>query len=138
MRIIVPIVFASLFLQSCKHEQSTSDASGRLPFGNIDAPKDNSEARGSVILGGWALCEDGIQRVRFYLDRQFVVEATLGVSRPDVAKVFPAIEGNGSSGWGGVVDLSKVSPGQHQLIVQARSNTGATADLGVRNIVVVK
>ena len=64
----------------------TGASASRLPFGVVDLPHSGETLRGTTRLGGWALSEDSIERVALYVDRNYVVAATLGGARPDVAK----------------------------------------------------
>ena len=82
----------------------------------------------SSMVGGWALAEDGVQRVAIYVDKQFVTFATLGGDRPDIAKAFPAFANAGKSGWNVVVDLSSMIEGDHEMVVQVKSKGGSVHD----------
>lgn len=99
------------------------------PFlGSVDVPKRGGTLRGSTMVGGWALAEDGVQRVAIYVDKQFVTFATLGGDRPDIAKAFPAFANAGKSGWNVVVDLSSMIEGDHEMVVQVKSKGGSVHD----------
>ena len=101
-----------------------------LPFGVVDSPRPGEALRGRSTLGGWALSESGIESVAVYLDRTLAGFATLGVSRPDVQKSFPAFPGAAEAGWQLDFDVTGMKPGPHELEIQARSRQGATRDLG--------
>jgi N-acetylmuramoyl-L-alanine amidase len=106
-------------------------SSGLEPIlGSVDVPK-----RGSIldapntVAGGWAIAEDGVQRVAIYIDKQFITYASLGGDRPDIAKAFPSFPNPGKSGWNVVLDLSSMLEGDHDLVVQVKSNGGNVHDL---------
>jgi len=101
------------------------------PFlGSVDVPKRGSALQGpTVIAGGWALAEDGVQRVEIYIDKQFVTYATLGGDRPDIAKLFPSFPNPGKSGWNAVVDVSSLTNGDHELVAQIKSKAGNVHEL---------
>jgi uncharacterized membrane protein YtjA (UPF0391 family) len=122
---LVVVVLACLLGCSSRDVRSV-----RLPFGYLDTVKPGSELKSIVRLQGWALSEDGIAKVCFYIDRSQVgcsIDASL--SRPDVAKVFPAIGSAGNSGYDIVFDTTTFPAGAHELTVQAVSKTGGTRDL---------
>ena len=87
-------------------------------------------------MAGWALSEAGIQSVAVYMDRNLAAFAMLGVDRPDVQKVFPAIPGSATAGWRLTFDATGIQPGRHEILVQARSREGATRDLGVATVTI--
>jgi hypothetical protein len=108
-----------------------------LPFGVVDSPHPGEALRGRATLRGWALSESEIESVAVYLDRSLAGFATLGVSRPDVQKAFPAFPGAAEAGWQLDFDVTGMKPGPHELEIQARSKQGATRDLGDVAVTVV-
>lgn len=109
-----------------------------LPFGVMDEPRSGEALRGTVQLRGWALSESGMAQILVYVDRNFAVAATLGGSRPDVAKAYPAFANRPDSGWVAILDTSKFPAGAHEVVVQGTGNNGATRDLGDINVTIVK
>jgi hypothetical protein len=110
----------------------------KLPFGVVDTPHSGDTLRGAVGVGGWALSEDGIGRVAIYIDRKYVVTATLAGSRPDVAGVYRDVPEAGSSGWNAVVDTAAFTPGAHEIVVQAQSKQGGSRDIGAITVTLAK
>jgi hypothetical protein len=108
-----------------------------LPFGVVDSPHTGDTLRGHSTLRGWALAESEIESVAVYMDRTLAGFATLGVSRPDVQKVYPAFPGAAEAGWQLDFDVTGMKPGPHELEIQARSRQGATRDLGTVAVTVV-
>jgi hypothetical protein len=132
----------SLCLLAAGCERSGGNSSGghpALPFGDINGPTNGAVLKKTVHahVAGWVLSEDAIEEVAVYIDRKYVAGATLGVRRPDVAKVYPQFIDSASSGWQAAFEISNISEGTHQLIVQGRSKKGAIADLGKLAISVV-
>lgn len=127
-------VVAALISLSCGGPQSTaaeqSTATSKLPFGYVESPHPGETVRGQWPVQGWALSESGVKTVDIFVDRAYVGTAQVGVSRPDVEKAYPNIKNAGVAGWTYTLDVSAVSPGAHELIVQARSNESRTRDLG--------
>jgi hypothetical protein len=82
----------------------------------------------TVAAGGWAVAETGVQRVALYIDQQFVGFAALGGGRPDIAKAYPSFPDAGRSGWNVVIDLSRFTEGDHQIIMQVKTKAGNVHD----------
>jgi len=98
-------------------------------LGSLDVPTRGGTLQGStVIIGGWALAEDGVERVAIYVDKEFVTIASLGGDRPDIAKAFPAFANAGKSGWNIAVDFSSMSDGDHEMVMQVKSKGGNVHD----------
>jgi hypothetical protein len=110
----------------------------RLPFGSLDIPRSGETVTGTVGIGGWALSEDGISRVAIYVDRSYVLAATLGGPRPDVAKIYPTIPDAASSGFNAALDTSSFPAGSHEIVVQAYSKLGASRDIGTATVTITK
>jgi hypothetical protein len=102
----------------------------RLPFGVIDVPRSGETLHGTVNVGGWALSEDEISQVAIYVDRNYVLAATLRAPRPDVAKIYAALPDAAASGWNAPLDTASFPPGSHEIVVQAHSKHGASRDIG--------
>jgi hypothetical protein len=113
-------------------------------FGFVDTPADNtSGVSGALILGGWALDDVGVTRVRIFRDPVagepgaiFIGDATfVDGARPDVAAVFPAFPNASRAGWGLQI-LTNALPGggngTYRLLVVAEDTEGHTTLLGTR------
>jgi hypothetical protein len=122
-RLAVPLISFSFLLASC-------GSSNRLPMGYLDAPKTGETVRATYNVVGWAIDESGIHDVSIYVDRNLAGAAMIGQNRPDLTSGFPKINDAAKGGFVYSWDTTKASPGQHELIVQARSNDGATRDVG--------
>jgi len=97
-----------------------------LPFGGVD-PVGEPENDGTLKLTGWVLSEDPILTVALYIDRRYVSSARLQQPRPDVNRAYPAF-GSVNAGWAIEFD-TRLFPGDHELVVQARTVHDAVRDL---------
>jgi hypothetical protein len=116
-----------LLLLSCGgHENSTTPV--KLPVGFLDAPRNGDTIRGTTTIKGWALSEGGIRQVEIYLDRTFLGNANLQVSRPDLAQFpFPNPDKGGFEyEW----NTATIPPGPHEIVAQAHANDGGVRDVG--------
>lgn len=102
-----------------------------LPQGFVDQPVAGALPPGDLLVAGWALAPGGIEDVSIYADGRYVESAVLGFSRPDVAAAQPADPAAPTSGFQVLLASHRLPPGPVTLIVQARSRSGATRDLGV-------
>jgi hypothetical protein len=122
-----------LVVTCCTHSQPSE-----LPLGNVDS-KPGPNITGVVSVAGWAAAEDGIGKVCLYIDRQSAsCTESITVGRPDVAAAYPHIAGAGTSGWSIQFDSSGLSPGNHELLIQATTKSGATRDIGSMIVAVTK
>lgn len=138
MKLSVFLVLAFLMgLSGCGN--TDSKALAKLPIGYLDSPKAGETIRGTYRVAGWALVEGGIKDVSVYVDRNFVGQAALGQNRPDLEHPpYFAFPSPGSGGFVYPWDTSAVTLGPHELLVQARTNAGATRDLGIAPITVAR
>lgn len=114
-------------LGSCRHQSAASRPP--LPFGSVDIPAPKAVLQGPVQVAGWALSEQPIEEVAIYVDRKYIGDASLKLARPDVAAAKPGYKGSANSGWVTTLDTTSLAPGWHELVVQAKSQGGATRDL---------
>jgi len=102
----------------------------------VDLPQLNQLVKDRLIAYGWALSEDRIKRVSAYVDRIYVKDCTIGLSRPDVSQTFPSFPNSDQAGWTIGLDLSSLPEGKHELVFQAESEKGAIRDLGAIPIII--
>ena len=98
------------------------------PLMIIDSPKQNQKVDASTQIVGWAINTSGIKNVDVYVDGQFKSKATVGLSRPDVDKVYPGYSGGNSSGFNYNLDSNSIGGGNHQVMVKATGNDGAVTE----------
>jgi uncharacterized protein YjdB len=92
---------------------------------DIDFPKANSTNSKSIFVAGWALNKSGIKEVQILVDGQFKGDASIGASRPDVQRIFPAY-GQANSGYSYTLDFSSIGSGKHNLTVKAIGKDGTS------------
>jgi hypothetical protein len=112
----------------------------KLPEGYIDRPPLTEQAvfKGTASLEGWSFSDEGIEDVSVYIDRQHVASAQIGFQRADVAKAFPNEQYAKESGWRAIIDVTNLSPGPHNVVVQATSKNGAKRDIASFQALVTK
>jgi putative Ig domain-containing protein len=117
------------------------------PIGALDAPIDGSTVTGSVPVGGWALDDLGVSRIRIF--RAPVPPEAAGTlifigegsfvrgARPDVERIFRSTNNSDRAGWGYLL-LSNVLPnqgnGQFTLYAYADDPEGHSTLIGTKNI----
>ncbi len=105
------------------------NATNKPSLGCIDYPITDSNviiSNNQLNVSGWSLSGTGVQKVQLYLDNVYKADATLGIARPDVDKVFPGYVNGATSGYSGVIDISSVSDGIHTITVKSIANDGTT------------
>ena len=117
-----------------KWRVSSRHAAKEIPLepilGNLDAPQPGAMVRGSTVVGGWVIAETGVQRIALYVDGQFVRFEVAEEKRPDIAKMYPAFPGSSNAGWTTALDTSSMSDGEHQILAQVKTKSGAIRNLG--------
>jgi hypothetical protein len=91
---------------------------GQLDQGAIGAIDDVSErpqATGILVISGWALDPDRIERIKIYVDGVFVGNAVYGFPRPDITNEFPGFPDTFAPGWIFNLDTTKLSHGFHSV-----------------------
>ena len=126
---LVPVIIAAMLLSACGDEPRPrrQDPSRQNPpsKGVIDIPAENQVVGPSIIVGGWAIDESGIDRVRIYADDRLVASVPLTGARPDVEKIFPGYGPPGTlHGWGAEVDFGD-KVGYTTLRAEALDKNGA-------------
>jgi hypothetical protein len=106
------------------------------PFGSVDAPLANEAVSGMLPVEGWVFDDGEVARVEILVDGMPVQTATYGLSRPDVATVFPRAPEQ--IGFSSRLDTRQYANGQHQLVVRATDKAGNIAmlpgiSIGVHN-----
>jgi GT2 family glycosyltransferase len=91
-----------------------------------DSPGPNSPpVYGKIKFQGWAVAQSGIAKVEVAIGGK-LFPATIGISRPDVARSEYA--GSANSGYRVVVDISNLAPGLHTATIYATSERGSTTE----------
>jgi hypothetical protein len=81
-----------------------------------------------IKVKGWTLNSSGVKEVKVYLDGKYIGSAGSGIERLDVDKAYPGYPGGKNSGYEMVINKNEISPGKHELKVEAIGN-----DLSIRS-----
>jgi hypothetical protein len=111
-------------------------ASGDMlpPFGWLDAPIANQTLTASVPIAGWVLDDGEVAGVEVFVDGTAVGTGAYGLSRPDVATVYPHAPER--VGFSYALDTRRFADGPHELLVRATDKAGHVTALPEVPIVV--
>jgi hypothetical protein len=127
--LFIPVLLAGVF--ACRRDR-TARLSAPLPFGVVDSI-DEQQMDGTVRVIGWALSEDPIYTIGLYIDGRYITSARANLARPDVNKAYPAY-GDVKPGW--MIEFDGgMFPGEHELVVQVRTDHDAVRDLRQSRVV---
>ena len=104
-----------------------------VPIGHVDEPAPGSNVIGPVTVRGWAAAVEPIQRVSIIVDGSPVSSVALSGRRPDVDGSYPWFRFKDKE-WASTVDLSKLSPGPHEISVRAVESSGCDAEFDAISI----
>lgn len=92
----------------------------------IDEPFSNSNTKNKnqINVVGWSLDASGINKVQVFVDNAYKGDATIGLTRPDVNKVFPGYPEGTNSGYNYALNLLDISDGAHTLLVKSVGQNG--------------
>ena len=105
------------------------------PFGYVDVPQPGAQISGAADIAGWAFDDAAVSEVDVFMDGAAAGTATYGLSRPDVATVFPHAPVN--LGFDFRLDTTRYPNGLHVLTVKVldvQGNVASFPDVAV-NIV---
>ena len=107
------------------------------PFGFVEGihgtPHQNAGG-GLLPITGWALDDDGVERVEFYVDGLIAGLADFGRNRPDVELVFPGYPDGALVGFGFFLDSTLYANDLHQISARVTSNSGEVSWLNTITI----
>jgi putative Ig domain-containing protein/carboxypeptidase family protein len=119
----------------------------QAPFGALDLPLEGAQVSGAVAIGGWALDDLEVTRVRIYRDNVagepvgpiFIGNAVfVPGARPDVQLAYPNVSRSDRAGFGFVIltnTLPNQGNGNFRILVFADDAEGHVTLLGTRTIV---
>lgn len=84
--------------------------------------------RGVVEIRGWALANSGIDRVLIQIDGEPPAIASYGISRPDVVRSYPQVEGAEHSGYRFFWDTAGLREGPRAVRITAVARSGQTRE----------
>ena len=103
------------------------------PFGFFDGiARGGNSGQGLLQVVGWALDDDGVERVEVYVDEVIAGPGRYGRHRPGVAVLYPGYPDSDAAGFGFPIDTTHYTNGNHTVSVRVTSNTGETAFLNER------
>lgn len=105
----------------------------------IDTPTQQANLyslNNKINIGGWSINGNGVQKVQVYLDNSYKGDANIGVSRPDVYKIYPKYAGSATSGYNFSLDISSIPDGNHTITVNSIGNDGVvtTKSISVKKV----
>lgn len=95
---------------------------------SIETPADGQVYSGIGTFQGWALAQEGIDRVDLYVDGAFFQSAPYGGARGDVGNVFPDVPNSVNSGYALAFNYGNLSDGTHTLRAVAVTDNGRTLE----------
>ena len=105
---------------------------------NLENPQNNATiVDGKLRVSGWALHPFGIKEVKVTLDGVTLGNATYGVTRTDVSKIYSGYFNGSQCGFDSTFELNNITNGVKTLKVQIIANDG-TSTVVTRNITVQK
>jgi hypothetical protein len=95
---------------------------------SIETPANGQVYSGIGNFQGWAVAQEGIERVDLYVDDVFFQSAPYGGSRGDVGSVFPDVPNSSESGFSLAYNYGNLGEGTHKLKAIAVTEDGRTLD----------
>jgi hypothetical protein len=103
---------------------------------HLEEPTNAETHSGIGNLRGWAIAEDGIDRVEIYIDGRYMYDAPYGGSRGDVGNDYPEIAGSKESGFSLAFGYSNLGFGEHTITARAFNTLGEyTESAAIFNVV---
>ena len=94
----------------------------------LEEPVSEEIHTGVGNLRGWAVADEGIEKVEIYIDGAYAFDAPYGGVRTDVRDAFPDVEGSEDSGFSLAFNYSNLSAGGHTIKAIAYDRLGATKE----------
>jgi N-acetylmuramoyl-L-alanine amidase len=114
---------------------AAAPARAAVPFGVFEGlPVGQNAGAGILPLTGWALDDDGIERVEIFVDGVVVGIADIHQNRPDVQLAFPGYPNPGNAGFGFQWDSTPFINDVYSVTARVTSNTGEQVFLEPRQI----
>jgi hypothetical protein len=95
---------------------------------NLEEPINWETHSGIGNLRGWAISEDGIDRVEIYIDGDYVYDAPFGGERTDVADQYPDFPESDRSGFSLAFGYSNLEIGEHTVTARAVTPLGQSKE----------
>ena len=95
---------------------------------SLNEPLNNGVQSGVGMIRGWALSEEGIEKVEVFIDGDYAFDVPYGDPRSDIGNAFPDIDGADTSGFSVPFRYSTLSAGQHTVSVIVTDKFGAQVE----------
>ena len=95
---------------------------------SLSEPRNNGVHSGVGMIHGWALSEEGVERIEVFIDEEYAFDVPYGDPRADIEKAFPDINGSSTSGFSVPFRYSTLSAGQHTVSVVVTDEFGAQVE----------
>ena len=95
---------------------------------SLSEPRNNGVHSGVGMIHGWALSEEGVERIQVFIDEEYAFDVPYGDPRADIEKAFPDINGSSTSGFSVPFRYSTLSAGQHTVSVVVTDEFGAQVE----------
>ncbi len=90
----------------------------------LEEPVDGATHAGIGNLRGWALDQQGVERVEIYIDGKYLYDAPYGGSRRDVGSKYPGFPNANNSGFSLAYGFSNLSIGEHTITARLVNSLG--------------
>ncbi|HYG65710.1 MAG TPA: hypothetical protein VEL74_24210 [Thermoanaerobaculia bacterium] len=112
---------------------SVTPAWAAAPFGSFGGKVGGGNSgAGMMPLFGWALDDDGVERVDILVDGVVVGQASYGRSRPQITRRYPGFPDAAAAGWAYELDTTRFLNGMHTVGARIKSRTGEYVTLAGR------
>lgn len=90
----------------------------------LEEPVDGGVYSGIGNLRGWAIANEGVDRVEILIDGEPFQDAPYGGSRGDVGGAFPTVPGSSRSGFSLAFNYNSLDAGEHTITARAHTVRG--------------
>jgi N-acetylmuramoyl-L-alanine amidase len=97
-------------------------AEGSEPIIVIENPISGLEQSGDIQISGYAISDNGINRIDIYVDGTKVGQANLGILRQDVYDKYPTISGSLNSGYNFILNSRGYTDANHDIKLELIDN----------------
>lgn len=117
--------------QSIAHAADSALPRAASPIhGNLDIPSaTQNEFPEQVTLQGWCCSPNGIDRIDAIVDGQVQSSFSTGISRPDIAELFPKLPDAFSAGFYQEIALPDLPAGEHTLELRFIDKAGQCSSI---------
>ena len=111
---------------SVNSTSTTIRVNKNVPLTVIDNPSNGASIKSkSINVSGWALNPEGVSKIEVYVNNRYITTAKIGLSRPDVEKVYPSYK-DSNSGYTAAISLNEIMPGENSITVKQIGKDGST------------